>query len=92
MRAFVAPHAGKVGVILPVFQGLDDGRLRLRRAGFEKLRPDGQFGLEPLDGLLAKLGPRGVVGGPFVLPRAGCGQGCGARPRCSAVGRPGGRR
>src|SRR5262249_8052098 len=45
--------AGQVRVLLPVFQRLGDESLRLRRAGFDEPRPDGQLGLEPGEGLLA---------------------------------------
>ena len=63
---------------LPVLEGLRDDGPGLGRAGFEELRPGGQLGLEPVEGLAAELGLGGVVGRRVVLALAGGGQGGGA--------------
>ena len=50
----------------------------LGRAGFEELRPGGQLGLQPAEGLAAELRPGGVVGRRVVLALPGGGQRRGA--------------
>ena len=70
--------AGEVAVLLPVAQGLGDGRACLGRAGFEELGPGGELGLQPPDGLAAQLRLRRVVGRRIVLALPGGGQGGGA--------------
>jgi hypothetical protein len=75
---FVIPDAGQVRVFLPVLQGLGDGRLRLGRTGFEQLRPDGQLGAQPAEGLPAEPRSRRVVESGVVPPVAAPGQRGGA--------------
>ena len=59
-------HAGQVGVLLPVPEGLGDGAVGLGRAGLEEPGPGGEFELQPVEGLLAELGLGGVAGSGIV--------------------------
>src|ERR1017187_5852132 len=54
-------QGGPVGVGFPVLECLHDGLARLGRGALQELRPRGQVGLEPGDGLLSPAGFGRVV-------------------------------
>ena len=70
--------SGEVGVLLPALEGLKNAGAVLGWGGIEELGPGDQFGVQPFEGLTAKLGFRRDVGGGLIAAQTGASQGRGA--------------
>ena len=86
-EVFLVTDSRKVDLVLPALQSDRDQFLVSGPARLCDVLPGGQFGLEPIEGLLAELGPGGVIGRGVVSAWPACGQYCGASAPCLAVAR-----